>query len=85
MSETPKITLTDEDVQNIKDILGNSKERSSTLLRALSDAGTPFEAFVTLALSLAATARILELDREDLLEGVGAAFDSIQVETHHVQ
>lgn len=85
MSEASKAGLTIEDVQRIKEILGNSTQRSRAVLDLLRETGTPFEVFVTLALSVAATARMLDLEREEFLAGVGAAFDSIQVETHHVQ
>ena len=85
MSATKETGLNPEDVQRIKDILGNSTHRSRAVLDLLRETATPFEVFVTLALSVAATARMLDLEREEVLAGVGAAFDSIQVEAHHVQ
>lgn len=61
-----------------KDIAEASSVRVSRLLSQLeADGVTPFEVFTTVVLAAGVVGKALEMPRADLLEGVGAAFDSI--------
>lgn len=67
-----------------KDIAEASSVRVSRLLSQLEAEGlTPFEVFTTVVLAAGVVGKALEMPRADLLEGVGAAFDSIMLEDGH--
>ena len=67
-----------------KDIAEASSVRVSRLLSQLEAEGlTPFEVFTTVVLAAGVVGKALEMPRADLLEGVGAAFDSIMLEDDH--
>jgi len=67
-----------------RDIAEASSVRVSRLLSQLESEGlTPFEVFTTVVLAAGVVGKALEMPRADLLEGVGAAFDSIMLEDDH--
>jgi hypothetical protein len=60
-------------------MVDESMKRAQDLLRAQVAAhGRPFEAFVTMTLAVSALAKSMDMPRGTLLEGVGAAFDSLE-------
>lgn len=64
-----------EDMENLVD---GSLKKAANLLQLTVDKDEPFRAFVTFTLALAILSKSMGMDRDTLLEGVGAAFDSIE-------
>ena len=73
-------------MSEVEDLVSRSMERAEALLRdQMASHDRPFEAFVTLTLSIAVMAKALRMPRETLLEGVSAAYISLEeVEVPHV-
>ena len=71
--------LTQDQEREVDTLVKDSLKRATDLLRAqIAVHDRPFEAFVTMTLSIACLARAMDMPRETLLDGIGAAFDSVQ-------
>lgn len=64
-------------------LVDDSLKKATTLLDQIVDRSQPFEGFVVLTLALAVLARSMDMPRQTLLEGVGAAFDSVEEVGRH--
>jgi hypothetical protein len=71
------------DKLDMNDLVARSSDRAQALLLHLMEDQEPFEAMVATMLAVAVMAKALDMPRETLLEGVGAAFDSLQEATPH--
>jgi hypothetical protein len=68
---------------DMEKLLTRSADRAQILLLNLMRDQEPFEAIVVTMLATAVMAKCIDMPRETLLEGVGAAFDSLQEATPH--
>jgi hypothetical protein len=68
---------------DMEKLLARSSDRAQALLLDLMRDQEPFEAIVVTMLAVAVMAKALDMPRETLLEGVGAAFDSLVEATRH--
>ena len=68
---------------DMEKLLTRSADRAQILLLSLMRDQEPFEAIVVTMLATAVMAKCIDMPRETLLEGVGAAFDSLQEATPH--
>lgn len=64
--------------QAMNDLVARSSDRAQALLLDLMRDQEPFEAIVVTMLATAVMAKSVDMPRQTLLEGVGAAFDSLQ-------
>jgi hypothetical protein len=71
------------DKLDMEKLLSRSADRAQILLLNLMRDQEPFEAIVVTMLATAVMAKCIDMPRETLLEGVGAAFDSLQEATPH--
>jgi hypothetical protein len=71
------------DKLDMNDLVSRSSGRAQALLLDLMEDHTPFDAVVTVMLALAVLGKSIGMPRETLLEGVGAAFDSLVEDTPH--
>jgi hypothetical protein len=68
---------------DMEKLLSRSSDRAQLLLLRLMQDQEPFEAIVVTMLATAVMAKCIDMPRETLLEGVGAAFDSLVEATRH--
>jgi hypothetical protein len=68
---------------DMEKLLSRSSDRAQALLINLMRDQEPFEAIVVTMLATAVMAKCIDMPRETLLEGVGAAFDSLVEATSH--
>jgi hypothetical protein len=68
---------------DMEKLLTRSTDRAQILLLSLMRDQEPFEAIVVTMLATAVMAKCTDMPRETLLEGVGAAFDSLVEATRH--
>jgi hypothetical protein len=71
------------DKLDMEKLLSRSTDRAQVLLLNLMRDQEPFEAIVVTMLATAVMAKCIDMPRETLLEGVGAAFDSLVEATRH--
>jgi hypothetical protein len=71
------------DKLDMEKLLSRSTDRAQVLLLNLMRDQEPFEAIVVTMLATAVMAKCIDMPRETLLEGVGAAFDSLVEATPH--
>jgi hypothetical protein len=71
------------DKLDMEKLLSRSTDRAQVLLLNLMRDQEPFEAIVVTMLATAVMAKCIDMPRETLLEGVGAAFDSVVEATRH--
>lgn len=73
-------TKTAEQIEEeVSTVVDASLERAQDLLRGQSKVHDgPFELFITLTLAVSAMAKTMDMPRETLLEGIGAAYDSLE-------
>jgi len=73
-------------LQEISDLVDAAMGKAEALLREqLAAHDKPFEAFVTLVLTISVLSRAMRMDHGTLLEGVSAAYISLEeVEVPHV-
>lgn len=64
-------------------LVDDSLKKATTLLDQIVDRSQPFEGFVVLTLALGVLAKSMDMPRQTLLEGVGAAFDSVEEVGRH--
>ena len=64
-------------------LISRSLGRAQALLLRLMGDQEPVEALVVTMLATAVMAKAVDMPRETLLEGVGAAFDSLKEATQH--
>jgi hypothetical protein len=64
-------------------LVARSSDRAQALLISLMEDQEPFEAMVATMLAVSVMAKCIDMPRETLLEGVGAAFDSLVEATRH--
>lgn len=79
---------TDEQVlreieEEVEQMVHTSLGKAAKILNLVVDKEEPFPGFVTMTLALAVLAKAMDMPRHTLLEGVGAAFDSVQEAGHH--
>jgi hypothetical protein len=63
---------------DMEKLLNRSSDRAQALLFNLMKDQEPYEALIVTMLATAVMARSMDMPREILLEGVGAAFNSLQ-------
>lgn len=68
--------------KEVETLVNASLKRAAGILDRLVDAEDPMPAFVTLTLAAAVLAKSMDMPREDFLEGVAAAFDSLEEVFH---
>ena len=68
---------------DMEKLLSRSTDRAQLLLLKLMGDQEPFEALVVTMLATAVMAKCIDMPRQTLLDGVGAAFDSLQEATPH--
>jgi hypothetical protein len=68
---------------DMKDLVARSSDRAQAILLHLMEDQEPFEAMVATMLAVSVMAKCIDMPRQTLLEGVGAAFDSLQEATQH--
>jgi hypothetical protein len=68
---------------DMEKLLSRSTDRAQLLLLKLMQDQEPFEAIVVTMLATAVMAKCIDMPRQTLLEGVGAAFDSLQEAAPH--
>jgi hypothetical protein len=71
------------DKLDMNDLVARSSDRAQALLLRLMGDQEPVEALVVTMLATAVMAKAVDMPRETLLEGVGAAFDSLKEATRH--
>lgn len=77
-------TRTSAELEKETEILVDaSLKKAAALLDHIVDRSQPFEGFVVLTLALGVLARSMDMPRQTLLEGVGAAFDSVEEVGRH--
>jgi hypothetical protein len=64
-------------------LISRSSDRAQAILITLMEDQEPFEAMVATMLAVSVMAKCIDMPRQTLLEGVGAAFDSLQEATPH--
>lgn len=62
---------------DMEKLLSRSTDRAQALLHDLMKDQEPFEAMVVTMLATAVMAKCVDMSRETLQEGIGAAFDSL--------
>jgi hypothetical protein len=72
-----------DDKQVLSELVSRSADRAQALLLGLMEDHDPFDAMLTTMLALAVLAKSVGMPRQTLLEGVGAAFDSLSEATSH--
>jgi hypothetical protein len=72
-----------DDKEPMSELVSRSADRAQALLLDLMEDHDPFDALITTMLALAVLAKSLGMPRETLLEGAGAAFDSLVEATQH--
>jgi hypothetical protein len=72
-----------KEILDMEKLLARSTDRAQALLINLMRDQEPFEAIVVTMLATAVMAKCIDMPRETLLEGVGAAFDSLVEATSH--
>jgi hypothetical protein len=72
-----------DDKQIVSELVSRSADRAQALLLDLMEDHDPFDALITTMLALAVLAKSIGLPRQTLLEGAGAAFDSLVEATPH--
>jgi hypothetical protein len=72
-----------DDKQIMSELVSRSADRAQALLLDLLEDHDPFDAMVTTLLAVSVLAKSLGMPRETLLEGAGAAFDSLVEATQH--
>lgn len=65
-------------VQETEALVNASLKNAEKLLNAVVNREEPFEGFVVITLALAVLAKSMDMPRSTVLEGVGAAFDSLE-------
>ena len=63
---------------DMEKLLSRSSDRAQALLLRLMRDQEPYEALIVTMLATAVMARSMDMPREILLEGVGAAYNSLQ-------
>lgn len=67
----------------VEQVVQRSLSKAAKILDLVVDKSEPFPGFVTMTLAVAVLAKAMDMPRQTLLEGVGAAFDSIEEADHH--
>jgi len=68
---------------DMEKLLSRSSDRAQAILITLMEDQEPFEAMVATMLAVSVMAKCIDMPRQTLLEGVGAAFDSLQEAAPH--
>jgi hypothetical protein len=68
---------------DMNDLISRSSDRAQAILHDLMRDQEPFEAMVATMLAVSVMAKCIDMPRQTLLEGVGAAFDSLVEATRH--
>jgi hypothetical protein len=71
------------DKRDMQALISRSSDRAQLLLLKLMEDQEPFEAMVATMLAVSVMAKCIDMPRQTLLDGVGAAFDSLQEATPH--
>ena len=72
-----------KEILDMEKLLSRSSDRAQALLIDLMRDQEPFEAIVVTMLAVSVMAKAIGMPRETLLEGTGAAFDSLVEATPH--
>jgi hypothetical protein len=71
------------DKRDMQALISRSSDRAQAILYDLMQDQDPLEALVSTMLAVAVMAKCIDMPRQTLLDGVGAAFDSLQEATPH--
>jgi hypothetical protein len=71
------------DKRDMQALISRSSDRAQAILHDLMRDQEPFEAMVATMLAVAVMAKCIDMPRQTLQDGVGAAFDSLQEATQH--